>query len=119
MGCVEVGQEGLGGGPGRRGLLPIGVGLRGADGRELTRWDGGSAAGGIFLQQKESPTVMPSKPEGIPTNIQQHFPPQGELAQKPWQCCHLLGDTGTEEQEEIPGTDRDVTEYIDALRIPL
>lgn len=53
VGGVEAGQEGLGGGPGRRGLLPIGDGLRGADGRELTRWDGGSAAGGIFFHMWE------------------------------------------------------------------
>ena len=107
VGCVEVGQEGLGGGPGRRGLLPVGDGLRGADGRELTRWDGGSAAGGIFLRQKESPTVMPSKPEGIPTNIQQHFPPKENWPRSPgsaaicWETLELRNRKKAQGQTEM------------------
>lgn len=48
-GDVEAGQAGLGGGPGRRGQLPVEDGLRGAESGELTGWDGGSAAGGIFF----------------------------------------------------------------------
>lgn len=95
MGGVEAGQAGLGGGPGRRGQLPVEDGLRGADGGELTRWDGGSAAGGIFLQQEESPTVMPSKQEGLPTNIQV-FPPTQKWPTEPWQCRPLLGNAGTQ-----------------------
>lgn len=75
MGVVEAGQAGLGGGPERRGQLPVEDGLRGADRGELTRWDGGSAAGGIFLQQKESPPVMPSKEEGLSTYIYQSLCP--------------------------------------------
>lgn len=49
VGGVEAGQAGLGGGPGRRGQLPVEGGLRGADEGELTRWEAGSAAGGIFF----------------------------------------------------------------------
>lgn len=65
MGGMEAGQAGLGGGPGRRGQLPAEEGLRGAESGELARWDGGSAAGGIFLQQKEGVTVVSNKQEGL------------------------------------------------------
>lgn len=104
---MEAGQVGLGGGPGRRGLLPVGDGLRGADGRELTRWDGGSAAGGIFLWQKESPTVMPNKPEGIPTNIQQPFRPMEKWPRNPggaaifWEMLELRNTKKAQGQTEM------------------
>lgn len=52
-GGAEAGQAGLRGGPGRRGQLPVEDGLRGAESGELTRWDGGSAAGGIFFHMCE------------------------------------------------------------------
>lgn len=66
MGGMEAGQAGRRGGPGSRGQLPIEDGLRGSDKEGLTRWDGGSAAGGIFLQQRESFTVILSKLQGLP-----------------------------------------------------
>lgn len=50
---VEAGQAGLGGGPGRWGQLPMEAGLGGAGSGELARWDGGSAAGGIFFHMCE------------------------------------------------------------------
>lgn len=50
---VEAGQAGLGGGPGRWGQLPIEAGLGAAGSGELARWDGGSAAGGIFFHMCE------------------------------------------------------------------
>lgn len=66
MGGMEAGQAGRGDGPGSRGQLPIEDGLRGSAKEGLTRWDGGSAAGGIFLQQRESFTVILSKLQGLP-----------------------------------------------------
>lgn len=72
---MEAGQAGLGAGPERRGQLLVEDGLRGAGGGELTRWDGGSAAGGIFLQQKESPPVMPGKQEGLSAYIHRSLCP--------------------------------------------
>lgn len=92
MGGTEAGQAGRGGGPGSRGQLPIEDGLRGSDKDELTRWDGGSAAGGIFLWQRESSTVILSKHQGFP-NIHQSLHLQ--VARKAPDCCPLLGDTGT------------------------
>lgn len=80
---MEAGQAGLGGGPGRRGQLPVEDGLRGAESGELTRWDGGSAAGGIFLQQKESPTVTPGKQEDLPTNLHRLSAPPRNGPQSP------------------------------------
>lgn len=53
MGGMEAGQAGRGDGPGSRGQLPIEDGLRGSAKEGLTRWDGGSAAGGIFFHMCE------------------------------------------------------------------
>ena len=81
---MEAGQAGLGGGPGRRGQLPIEEGLRGADSGELARWDGGSAAGGIFLQQKEGVTVMSNKQEGLSTNVHTSVSAPPRNGPEPW-----------------------------------
>lgn len=95
MGGVEAGHAGLGGRPGRRGQLPAEGGLRGADNGELTRWEGGSAAGGIFLRQKENLVVTGKQTRGPPHNRNPSLP-HLETAGRAQGCCHLLGDMGTE-----------------------
>lgn len=42
---------------------------------------------------------MPSKGEGLSTKVSVPLP-RLEMAHAFWQCCHLLGDAGTEHREE-------------------
>lgn len=57
---------------------------------------------------KREPHCDVKQTRGHPHQYTTAFPPHGEMAQKPWQCCHLLGDAGTEEHEEGPGTEMEL-----------